>query len=192
MSEISALPIAEKTAIAPGEDDPAFKAAEHFRQASAAWFDAATELDAAEGKLFPNTRPCPLVSWRTYGAIGGREIDDARAEFLGDPTLNKKLIDREYKQTKRKERQLIRAGADWDRANGLSGLRARVQAAAQEMKDSGSALAVAEPKTAVGCAALVSVIRAELELDGESEQAKLLLATVSRFLDRSVEPAPTG
>jgi len=75
---------------------------------------------AARGEF--GRRPFKLIAWRNYSAIGGPSIEGARDGFIRDG-IDEKVVRAEYRQAKKREREAVRAGEDWDRKAGLTDLR---------------------------------------------------------------------
>jgi hypothetical protein len=153
------VPFAEATS------DPALVAVERYRALSAESTRLYGELDEAQREAVKThgRRPFALIPWRHYGAIGGSEIDHARDQFLSEPDANAEAIEQEYQDAKQRERDAERAGAEWDRQTGLDVLRQRYESVRAAEIEAGERMARTEPTTPAGAAALIAVVKEELD-----------------------------
>jgi len=145
------------------ENDPIFAALDTHRKTNDAQFEVFKQLDEAEGMIKEGC-PIPLVSWRNY-TIGGSEIDTRRETLLSEPGADRRKIEKEYRQKKAEEADLIRAKTQWYERHGLAALRARHYQLIEEHFAARARLAKTKPTTVAGCAALVAYVCADLELN---------------------------
>jgi hypothetical protein len=131
-------------------------------------------------------RPIALIAWRNYSAIGGTEIDKARDEFLRNG-IPAKVVQREYRAAKRREREKERAGEDWDRSVGLSEIRKEHDECSRECRTAWDALGKVKVASIADAAAIMNILRDRVrrfdEISDGWEVAAFMNA--SRFLVRA-------
>jgi hypothetical protein len=142
-----------------------------------------TRLENAEvaARKKHGPRPFRLVAWRNYSAISGGEIDDRREWFLQEPGADKGQVELEYRDAKRRERDAVRAGKEWDKRAGIAPLRQESERANRAARDAAMRLAKMKPTTVAGAGALLDYTRRDLE-DGEVEWHMVALRTVASSL----------
>ena len=180
----AAAALATIPAFAGFEADPIIEAiAAHkaaFRKYDRLW----DEWDRAEGNAAEThgRRPWELIHWRNY-CIGEYEIDERYEWFLkgrlweGD---DPKQVEAEYHDAKRRFREAVKAGKDWDKRAGIAPLRLEVARARRAADNAARRLAKTKPTTARGAGALVEyVVRDSLDFDIEWHKAALKIAARS-------------
>jgi hypothetical protein len=78
-------------------------------------------------------------------------------------------IEAEYQDAKAREKELIKAGEEWDAEVRITSLRERTEAAWSAKSAAEDLLAQTQPTTAAGAAALLDVIIEELETFGTDQ-----------------------
>jgi hypothetical protein len=164
----AALPALAIPAVAATRD-PAVDAVQHLKLTAEATYRLVRELDEAEGDAWEQHghRPLRLVQWRNYD-ISGSEIDQRRTALLADGG-DTRQIEAEYQDAKAREKELIKAGEEWDARVGITSLRERTEAAWSAKSAAEDLLAQTQPTTAAGAAALLDVIIEELETFGTDQ-----------------------
>lgn len=171
---VAVLPTASTafTAALPIEPDPILAAIAEHRRLFRQWLSLFTALDeAAHEKGHP---PCPLISWRKYDAIGGKEVEKARDEFLADRIAKPATIEREYREAKAREQAAKQARRRWYKQNGLADLKTKSDRASKVERTALSTLTKLRPTTTAGAGALVAYVCTDLEYDGEVWQKQAL------------------
>ncbi|MGB8741512.1 MAG: hypothetical protein WCD52_15075 [Xanthobacteraceae bacterium] len=118
----AALPALAIPAVAATRD-PAVDAVQHLKLTAEATYRLVRGLDEAEGDACEQHghRPIPLVQWRNYD-ISGSEIDQRRTALLADGG-DTRQIEAEYQDAKAREKELIKAGEEWDAEVRITSLR---------------------------------------------------------------------
>lgn len=150
--------------------DPAFAALDRLKAADRALSRCGSLLDDAEGRARPTNgfRPSRLIAWRYHSAIGGREIEAARAEFLDLPGANIARIEEEFADAKKRYRAAVRAGDDWDRRAGVTELRSRARQARKTFYLETRRLAQTQATTPAGAAAVIDFVVRDMQT-GDTE-----------------------
>jgi hypothetical protein len=136
--------------------DPIFAVIRAYQAATRAVNDADSAADYVENlahKKF-GWRPIQLIAWRTYGHIGGGEIEKARQEFLKLPNVSRETIEAEYRDAKRRYRAIPKAQAAWDERAGLTQIRAKQTAATAAWEAASEPFATVMPTTIMGAVRL--------------------------------------
>lgn len=133
----AALPALAIPAVAATRD-PAVDAVQHLKLTAEATYRLVRGLDEAEGDACEQHghRPIPLVQWRNYD-ISGSEIDQRRTALLADGG-DTRQIEAEYQDAKAREKELIKAGEEWDAEVRITSLRERTEAAERSRGSSGA------------------------------------------------------
>jgi hypothetical protein len=139
--------------------DPIFAAIQKHRKLIKEGNRLQDAVEEAENKAKKKHghRPSSLIAWRNYSAIGGREIDDRRKEFLRLPGIDPKKIEKEYRDAKARERAAERAGRAWDKRAGIASLRQQYERTIRAERAAGMSMAKTKPRTPAGVAALVGL-----------------------------------
>ena len=139
------------------------------------------KLDEAEGDARDRfgLRPLEVIQWRNCH-IGEYEIDWHREWYLNqgeDP----KQVEAEYQDAKRRYREVIQAGKEWDKRVGIAPLRQEVARADRAADAAAKALAKTKPATPRGAGALVDYVLRDLfdELDHQWHKTALRTAVKS-------------
>jgi hypothetical protein len=145
------------------KSDPVFAAIAAHKAAGKNWNRAAHALDLAESAAEETHghRPLALIHWHEYH-IGGGEIDWRYEWFLrggADPDEIKK----EYVDAKRRYREAVQAGKDWDRRAGVASIRKEDERALAAYDKAARLLAKTKPTTAAGGAALLAHILRDMD-----------------------------
>lgn len=150
--------------------DPAFAALDRLKAADRALSRCGSLLDDAEGRAHPTHGfwPSRLIAWRYHSAIGGREIEAARAEFLDLPGANIAQIEEEFADAKKRYRAAVRAGDDWDRRAGVTELRSRARQARKTFYLETRRLAQTQATTPAGAAAVIDFVVRDMQT-GDTE-----------------------
>ncbi|MER9723111.1 MULTISPECIES: hypothetical protein [unclassified Mesorhizobium] len=150
--------------------DPAFAALDRLKAADRALSRCGSLLDDAEGLARPTHGfwPSRLIAWRYHSAIGGREIEAARAEFLDLPGANIARIEEEFADAKKRYRAAVRAGDDWDRRAGLTELRSRARQARKAFILETRRFAQTRATTPAGAAAMIDFVARDMQT-GDTE-----------------------
>jgi hypothetical protein len=106
--------------------------------------------------------PLGLIAWRNYSHIGGSEIGEARQRFLTEGE-DPKIIEREYRDAKKRYREALKAAKDWEKRAGLSALAEASDQAGSEMRAAEKALGAVELLSVADAAALVDLVHTNLE-----------------------------
>lgn len=151
---------------APSKPDPIFAAITEAKALDKAFFRLCDAMDRAEfrARKKHGCRPWSLIAWRNYSAIGGREIDDRRKEFLRLPGVDPKKIEEEYRDAKSRERAAFRAEKAWDRRAGLAQQRQELDLARKAIHRAIARIARTRPKTPSGAAAMLHYIKDDMEI----------------------------
>ena len=138
-------------------------------------------IDVAENKAKKKYghRPTVLITWRSYD-IGGSEVDTRREELLRLPGIDRKQIEREYLDAKKRERAAIRDRAEWDTQTGFAPLREQCERAWRAEAAAAMRMAKMKSTSPAGAGALVAYVRADIE--GECEWHLIALATTADTL----------
>ncbi|WP_156936382.1 hypothetical protein [Mesorhizobium sp. LNJC394B00] len=150
--------------------DPAFAALDRLKAADRALSRSHWRLENAEARARPTHGfwPSRLIAWRHYSAIGGREIEKARIEFLGHPGADLVRIEEEYHDAKKRYRAALRAGDDWDRRAGLTEVRSRAREAGKAFRRETRRLAQTQATTPAGAAAMIDFVARDMQT-GDTE-----------------------
>lgn len=162
------------TGIGPASisEDPALVALARMRAASRAVDRTYEAYEAAEQAARPalGQRPWSLIAWRNYSAIGGSELETARDNFLRrgvDPAL----VESEFQDAKRRQRQAVRDGQQWDWRANAAHLRRAKDADLKRYRGSLWVLARTTPTTPAGAGAMASWLAKELRWYDEKYHA---------------------
>lgn len=158
--------------------DPIFEAMKAAKAAMKHWNRLYDGLQRSEWKARKThgNRPWSLIAWRKYGAIGGGEIERARAEFLAEG-LSRKLVLKEYQDAKARERKGERAERAWDRRAGITAQRRECDRASALDNRLHMTMAATKPTTPAGAAALLTYLRDDMQ-GGETEWHEIALDTI--------------
>ena len=165
--------------------DPVFAAIAEHKALNKEWLRLYSKLDEAQlqARETHGQRPWPLIAWRDHTAIGGYEIDNAREEFLRQPGADRKQVEKEYRDAKRREAAAERAGVEWDHRAGIAPLREQYERADAAEKRAAMRMARTKPATLAGAAAMITHIRREI-MEGKVDWQMVALQTVAKFLPR--------
>src|SRR5689334_4733431 len=110
---------------------PAQAAIAAFLRTERNYFRAINRSDEAtfEAEKTHGKRPSGLIAWRTYSDIGGTELAKARKEFLRDKVASPEVIEAEYLDAKRRERQAEKDIHAWNVRAGVADLVAATERA---------------------------------------------------------------
>lgn len=155
------------------------------RKGNRLWDILADKIDEAEAAAAVELgyRPIPLVAWRNYSAIGESEIEGARDRFLREG-VPANVVEAEYRDAKKRERDIELAGEEWDRKAGLTELRLKYEECRTETRTAWLALGKVRLTSVKDAAAIIGVLRKRMhtfnELSDDWEVAAFMNA--SRFL----------
>lgn len=182
ISTVAAFPIATPSLTAP--QSKVIQAVERYRLAESIFNEVYDELQEAQfaASHAHGHRPSALIAWRNYSAIGGGEIEMMRDRLLEEGE-NAQIVGREYKAAKKRYREIIQAGKDWDRKAGLQKLTRREEGARRELSDSRKALGTLTPTSLEDAAALVDLVQKDVEKFEEIQDWEAAaLAKANKFL----------
>ncbi len=170
LTAIAVAPAAVALPALAVQPDPIFVAiADHralFRKAGRLW-DA---LDRAEhdAEAVHGKRPWCQIGWREFSSIGDSEIDERLKWFKNgwrwkgaDPAE----IEAEYHDAKRRLREALKAGEEWDKRVGIAPLRKEYERASAAQRKAASQLAKTKPTTAAGAGALIAYVNRDIGED---------------------------
>jgi hypothetical protein len=189
---VSATPIAATDVALVAKSSPAVRTAaieaiDRYRRAHRLFDDGCYQLNEAEEAAWPihGHRPIALVAWRNYSAISDSEIENARDEFLRigmDPDV----IETEYREAKRRERAILKAGRDWDKKVGIVAIRKQLAEARRELHAAQKAMRSVKLISIADAAAVMEVVRANLKQFGEiTDWETAALSNATKFLNRA-------
>lgn len=164
--------------------DPIIAAIAHFRHLEDECTKLFLALDEAQcaSRAEHGARPCELIVWRKYQAIGGSELEEARDHFLAQPGADAQTIEAEYQSAQDRLAAQHEAGKAWDRNAGLAELRQDYDAINEAERSALMALVTTEPATAAGAAALLAFVKEEMEV-GDMDWHPTALATIIKSLN---------
>jgi hypothetical protein len=169
---------------------------ERCRKGDRRWDALYSKIDSAEEAARDEfgLRPIALIAWRNYSAIGCSEIERARDEFIRDG-IDEKVVQAEYRAAKKRYRDVLRAGDDWDRKVGLTDLRKEYDDNRCETRAAWKALGKVPVTSTKDAVAIIGFLRERMrkfkELSDDWEVAAFMNA--SRFLARAAERSiPNG
>ena len=152
LAVVAAVPVAAAlgTSALAAVQDAIFAAIAAHKSAYKKFDQLWVKLDEAEGDARDRfgLRPLELVQWRNYH-IGEYEIDRHREWYLNqgeDP----KQVEAEYQDAKRRYREVVQAGREWDKRIGIAPLRQEVARADRAANTAAKALAKTKPATPHG------------------------------------------
>jgi hypothetical protein len=183
------MPVIAHTSVTPSAPTSAAIALiERSRKGDRRWDVLYDKIDRAEDTARDKFgwRPFELIEWRNYSAIGGSEIENARDRFLRDG-IDEKVVQTEYRAAKKREREAVRAGEDWDRKVGLTDLRNEYDDNKRETRAAWKALGKV-PLTSIGDAvAIIGLLRERMRRFDELSEGWEVAAfmNASRFLVRA-------
>jgi hypothetical protein len=163
---------------------------ERCRKRDRRWDVLYNKIDSAEEAARDEfgLRPIALIAWRNYSAIGCSEIERARDEFIRDG-IDEKVVQAEYRSAKRRYREAVRAGDDWDRKVGLTDLRKEYDDNRCETRAAWKALGKVPVTSMRDALAIIGFLRERMrkfsELSDDWEVAAFMNA--SRFLGRATK-----
>src|SRR5665811_87867 len=109
-------------------------------------------------------RPWALITWRNY-TIGEQEIDE-RLEWFQRGQIwqgaDPKQIEREYHDAKRRQREAVRGGKEWDKRTGIAPLRRKYELARNEEDRAAKRLARTKATTPAGAGTLVAYVNRDI------------------------------
>lgn len=189
-SIITGLPTRAPTDPITGASDSVVDAIADVKRRERAIRRARNKLDdasATAAETLGRHRPVELIVWRNFH-IGGSEIEWTRERLLAEPDADAAAIEAEYADAKKRYRAVVRAGRQWDDEAGIADLARRADEAWERLEEARARLALIEPTTPQGAAALVSYLNHEIEefVDGWHRRAfKTLSATLKGWEARS-------
>lgn len=163
--------------------DPIFEMIKEHHHLYNEWDRIGTEFDKAEGKVSHTIerRPSTLIAWRNYSAIGGHEIDEMRDRLLAEPRANRKKVEREYRQAKKRERLAIEAERQWYERHDLARSKDSYKRIIEVESQAREALAKVQPTTPAGAAELIACVCRDMEV-GYSDWQLEALTNATRAL----------
>lgn len=151
------------------------------------WTILADKIDAVEEASAPEfgRRPLPLIAWRNYSHVRAGEIERARDECLSADNADPKLVQAEYRAEKKRYRDILRAGEEWDRRAGLTTLRTEYEKTSGTHARHDWAWEGAAQKRQ-RCLAIIDLLQARIRFFKELSQDWKVAAftNASRFLTR--------
>jgi hypothetical protein len=171
--------------VAPTSD--ALSLVERCRSADRRWdtlADKITAIEEDEGtRVQYGRRPIPLIAWRNYSHIGGSELERARDEFTA-AGIPANVVRAEYEAAKKREREIERAGEEWDRKVGLTDVRKEFEDCRRETLAAWKALGKVPVTSVSDATAIIGLLRERMrkfdELSDDWEVAAFMNA--SHFL----------
>jgi hypothetical protein len=128
-------------------------------------------------------RPDQLIHWRNYH-IGGSEIERVRKEFLEREIDDVSVIEREYRDAKKRYRATVRAGKDWDKRVGVELKVKALHEARAELRAANKVFATVKLQSVADASALFDFIYANIR-DFEPERWEMAaLRNAITFLSR--------
>jgi hypothetical protein len=157
--------------------DPIYAAIDAHLRLDKFWCDLSEKLDLAEYKAQKKhgARPCTLVAWRDW-LTSGSGIDKARKDFLAQG-LDPNMINKEYRDAKRRERAAERAERAWDRRTGIAPLRRECDRAIEAERRAAVRMAKTRPTTPAGVAKMLAFLKADIK-DGETHWHEIAFDTL--------------
>ena len=160
--------------------DPIFAAIDAYKARTkemSCLYDKLEEAEFEAAKTY-GRRLWPLIGWRNYSEIGGREIDDRRKEFLSQPGADPKQVEKEFRNAKAREAAAEQAGVEWDQRAGIAPLREQYERARLAEHRGGMRMARTKPTTMAGAAAMITYTRRDI-MKGEVDWQMVALKTVA-------------
>jgi hypothetical protein len=182
ISTAAAFPVAMP--LSAGPQSKVVKAIERYRLAESAFNEIYDELHGARfaASGAHGDRPSALIAWRNYSHIGGGEIEMMRDRLL-EKGESAQIVEREYKAAKKRYRDIIQAGEDWDRKARLQKLTQREQKAREELSASRKALGELPPASLEDAFALSDLVQKGVEqFENIEGWEAALLAKANKFL----------
>lgn len=185
-------------AIAPDETEASAKggkgssaavaAVERVCAAESAFFRLTEKRDELEhaAKEQYGFRPLELIGWRNHSAIGLHEIEWLRSRLV-DTGFDRRQIDLEFLDAKKRYRAAVASAKDWDNRAGLAEVANAVDQARIELKAAEDEVGSVKPANLADAAAVLALLRTRAEtFDGLSHRWEIAaLINVSRYLDRA-------
>jgi len=161
-------------------NDPVLAAMAEARRLDKAWHRLSDALDRAEAKAREThgPRPCSLIAWRDYSAIGGSEIEGGRERYLNMPEIDPKKIEEEYQAAKARERAAKLAGIEWDKRAGIAAQRRECALTLANELKAHMQMAKTAPTTPAGAAALLAYVKADMKIGLEFDWHDKALGTL--------------
>ncbi|MBM3562728.1 MAG: hypothetical protein FJX48_06125, partial [Alphaproteobacteria bacterium] len=156
--------------------DPFLSTLKEFESLERAYNRAATKLEEAESEAaerLGQDRPLELITWRNF-FIGGSEIETRRQALLLEQGNDPEKIEAEYIDAKRRERDAIRAGQQWDKLAGIAELRFSASDQLKRLTDLIGSLASTKPTTAQGAAAAARFLNRDLRDEVPQSHRRIL------------------
>ena len=173
------------------DEDPIFALIAAHKALDKEWSRA---LDVRDEAIFAahethGKRPSPSVSWRGYGEVGEDGLGRLRNQFLNEAGANPEQIEKEYQDAKATLAANIRAEREWYQRTGVEPLREQCERAESDEWEAGLEMAMTEPTTLAGAAAMIDYAWPEVVNGATDEDAWPLVAikTVSAALTRMNE-----
>jgi hypothetical protein len=185
MSKKPEKPETRKAPANGAELDPIFALIDAHKARAKEWSRLYSKLDEAQcqAQETHGPRPWDLIAWRNYQAIGGRELDDRREEFLRQPGADRKQVEKEYRDAKAREAAAERAGVEWDHRVGISPLREQYERANAAERRAAMRMARTKPTTPAGAAAMIAYTRRDI-MEGKVDWQMVALKTAAAALAR--------
>lgn len=167
------------------KSDPIVAAIAEHQKLEKIWGRLGHKLELAKDRASKKygRRPWSLIAWRKYSAIGGDEIDKARKEFLA-AGLKPKMINKEYRDAKARERAGERAEKAWDRRAGIAAQRRKFERANEAEQRAAERMAKTKPTTPAGAAAMLAYVKTDMEggdIDWHDTAIATLVATLKAW-----------
>jgi hypothetical protein len=166
--------------------DPVFAAIAEHEARAREWGRLSHKLDEAglQAGETHGHRPWELIAWRDYSAIGGSEIEARREEFLRQPGADRKQVEKEYRDAKKREIAAERAGAEWDHRVGIAPLREQYERANVAERRAAMRMARTRPTTPAGAGAVITYARRDIEVGLGPRWPMVALKTAASALAR--------
>lgn len=163
--------------------DPIYAALADYRRQEKRHFKLMDDLHMAqiEAQVEHGKRPCPLIAWRKFSAIGHDEIERARDEFLLAAVADPQQIESEYQAAKAREIAQQQAGKEWDKRAVLAKLRQEQDQCRRADHRALLKLAKTMPTTAAGAAAFLAYVKTNIAI-GEADWHLIAMDTIVRSL----------
>jgi len=168
--------------------DPFLSTLKEFESLERAYNRAATKLEEAESEAaerLGQDRPLELITWRNF-FIGGSEIETRRQALLLEQGNDPEKIEAEYIDAKRRERDAIRAGQQWDKLAGIAELRFSASDQLKRLTDLIGSLASTKPTTAQGAAAAARFLNRDLRDEVPQSHRRILNRIRRRGTDETL------
>jgi hypothetical protein len=170
----------------PAIRSPAIEAVERLRRAQQSFERIYDQFDLARSEAAGQhgREPLALIAWRNYSHIGGSEIEGARQRFLAEGE-DPKIIEREYRDAKKRYRKVLEAVKDWEKRAGLSALAEANDQARSELHAAEKALGEVGLLSVADAAALIDLVHANLEVFTElADWEVAAMSNARKFLNR--------